>query len=71
MLEYNILNCHAFFSNYKDDKSVQKASVPITVAARSKARKYFRPLKHWDRGLEFHTKHGCLSVFILCLCCPV
>jgi hypothetical protein len=24
-----------------------------------------RPLVHWDRGFEFHSKHGCLSVFML------
>jgi hypothetical protein len=23
------------------------------------------------RGFECHSRHGCLSAFILCLCCPV
>jgi hypothetical protein len=27
--------------------------------------------KHWDRGFESHSRHGCLCAFILCLCCPV
>jgi hypothetical protein len=26
------------------------------------------PLEHWDRGFKFHSRHGCLFVFILCLC---
>jgi hypothetical protein len=29
------------------------------------------PLKHWQRGFESHSRHGCLCAFILCLCCPV
>jgi hypothetical protein len=29
-----------------------------------------RALEHWDRGFESHSRHGCLSAFILCLCCP-
>jgi hypothetical protein len=33
--------------------------------------KCLRPLKHWCRGFEFQSKHGCLCAFILCLCCPV
>jgi hypothetical protein len=33
--------------------------------------KCLRPLKHWDRGFESHSKHGCLSTFLLCLYCPV
>jgi hypothetical protein len=24
-----------------------------------------RPLEHWDRGFESHSRHGCLSAFIL------
>jgi hypothetical protein len=28
------------------------------------------PLEHWDRVFESHSRHGCLSAFILCLCCP-
>jgi hypothetical protein len=39
---------------------------PITVEARSTA-----PAKHWGRGFESHSRHGYLSAFILCLCCPV
>jgi hypothetical protein len=27
-----------------------------------------RPLKHWDRRVESHLRHGCLCAFILCLC---
>jgi hypothetical protein len=30
-----------------------------------------RPLEHWDHGFESHLRHGSLSMFILCLCCPV
>jgi hypothetical protein len=26
-----------------------------------------RQLEHWDRGLESHSRNGCLLVFILCL----
>jgi hypothetical protein len=33
--------------------------------------KCLRPLEYWDQGFESHTRHGCLSAFILCLCCPV
>jgi hypothetical protein len=25
--------------------------------------------KHWDRGFESHSRYGCLSAFLLCLCC--
>jgi hypothetical protein len=28
-----------------------------------------RSLKHWGRGFETHSRHGCLCAFILCLCC--
>jgi hypothetical protein len=27
--------------------------------------KCLRPLKHWGRGFEFHSRHGCSSVFVL------
>jgi hypothetical protein len=30
---------------------------------------YLRQLKHWDRGFESHSRHGCLCAFILCLRC--
>jgi hypothetical protein len=30
-----------------------------------------RPLEHWDRGFESHSRHGCLCAFILCSCCPL
>jgi hypothetical protein len=29
--------------------------------------KCLRQLKHWDRGFESQSRHGCLFVFILCL----
>jgi hypothetical protein len=28
---------------------------------------HLRPLEHWDRGFESHSRHGCLYAFILCL----
>jgi hypothetical protein len=31
----------------------------------------FRPLEHWGRGFEFHSRHGCLCAFVLCLCCSL
>jgi hypothetical protein len=39
---------------------ISDEEMPFTVAARYKA-----------RGLESHSRHGCLSAFILCLCCSV
>jgi hypothetical protein len=30
-----------------------------------------RPLEHWGRGFESHSRHRCLPMFILCLCFPV
>jgi hypothetical protein len=30
-----------------------------------------RSLEHWDLGFDFHSRHGCLCEFILCLCCSV
>jgi hypothetical protein len=33
--------------------------------------KYLRLLEHWDHVFESHSRHGYLSAFILCLCCPV
>jgi hypothetical protein len=30
-----------------------------------------RPLKHWGRGFESHSRHECLCAFILCLCYSV
>jgi hypothetical protein len=30
-----------------------------------------RSLGRWDRGFGSHSRHGCLSAFILCSCCPV
>jgi hypothetical protein len=44
------------------------ASPPTTVAAWSEVLKYLRLLEHWDRGFEPHSRHGCMSAFILCLC---
>jgi hypothetical protein len=29
---------------------------------------WLRLLKHWGSGFESHSRHGCLCVFILCLC---
>jgi hypothetical protein len=26
---------------------------------------HLRPLELWDRGFEFHSRHGCLCTFIL------
>jgi hypothetical protein len=31
--------------------------------------KCLRSLEHWDRGFESHSRHGCLSAFILCSFC--
>jgi hypothetical protein len=28
-------------------------------------------LKHWGAGFRFYLRHGCLSVYILCLCYPM
>jgi hypothetical protein len=28
-------------------------------------------LEHWDHGFESLSRHGCLSAFILSLCCSV
>jgi hypothetical protein len=52
------------------------ASLPYfsnTVAAWSKVRNVFFRLKHCDRDFESHTRHGCLSAFILYeyFWCPV
>jgi hypothetical protein len=33
--------------------------------------KCLRPLKRWNRVFESHSRHGLLSMFLLCLCCPV
>jgi hypothetical protein len=34
--------------------------------------KCIRPLEHWDRGFESHSKASMsMYAFILCLCCPV
>jgi hypothetical protein len=30
-----------------------------------------RPLERWECGFESHSRHGCLCVFILCLCFSV
>jgi hypothetical protein len=30
-----------------------------------------RPLEHWNRVFETHSRHSCLCAFILRLCCPV
>jgi hypothetical protein len=30
-----------------------------------------RPVEHWGHGFESPSRHGCLCVFILCLCCSV
>jgi hypothetical protein len=30
-----------------------------------------RPLEHWARGFESHSRYGYLCPLILCLCCPV
>jgi hypothetical protein len=30
-----------------------------------------RSLEHWNRGFEFHSRHGSLCAFLLCLCCSV
>jgi hypothetical protein len=48
--------------------SYYKTSKPITVPARSKyGMNRLRPLKHWNRGFESHSWHGCLCTFILCV----
>jgi hypothetical protein len=39
-------------------------TMTITVVAWPKAW-CLRPLKHWDRGFEFLSRHGCLSGFVL------
>jgi hypothetical protein len=38
----------------------------ISFAARSKERPWL--LKHWGRVFESHLSHGCLCVFVFCLC---
>jgi hypothetical protein len=42
--------------------------LPSIVAARSKAWKRLSSLENWDHGFETHSRYGCLSSFILCLC---
>jgi hypothetical protein len=34
----------------------------------TKGTKCLHPLEHWDNGFESHSRHGCVFVFILCLC---
>jgi len=36
---------------------------PVPVAALSKARIFFGPLEHWDRGFESRSMYGCVSAF--------
>jgi hypothetical protein len=30
-----------------------------------------RPLEHWGSGFKSLSRHGCMCIFILCLCCSV
>jgi hypothetical protein len=49
---------------------VYMMNLPIAVTG-SLRHELSSPFKHWDRGLESHTRNGCLCAFILCLCCSV
>jgi hypothetical protein len=46
----------------KDRQSFRPSQWPRGV----KNENCLRPLKHWDRGFESHSRHGCLCAFILC-----
>jgi hypothetical protein len=41
------------------------------MATPSKERNILSLLKHWDRGFESHSRHACLSAFLLYSFCPV
>jgi hypothetical protein len=32
---------------------------------------HFLPLRHWDCGFESLSRHGPMSAFLLCSCCPL
>jgi hypothetical protein len=40
---------------------------PITVAARSEVWNSLLPFVHCDRGFEYHSRHGCLRIFCVCV----
>jgi hypothetical protein len=50
-------------------KTINLIADPRGLAVYDKKR--LRPLEHWDRGFESHSRHGYLFAFILCLCCSV
>ena len=52
--------------------SYVRTAFPIpTMIANSKMSYRFLPLKHRDRGLEFHLECGLRSRLFVYLCCPV
>jgi hypothetical protein len=48
--------------------SLNAITLPITVAARSKALNCLRLLERWDRGFESLSRHGCLYIRLFCVC---
>jgi hypothetical protein len=71
---YNLLvdSWNTYFPNWEPDALFLLAhSVSPSRNWRTQFMNRLRPLKHWDRGFQSHSRHGCLCAFILCLCCSV
>jgi hypothetical protein len=63
---------HFLYSRSTGDmRNVRRILVSKAEGSRSQWPRCLRPLKHWDRGFESHSRRVCLCSFILCLCCSV
>jgi hypothetical protein len=73
----NILSCvrgpvtnnNGFWIGFIDSSFVSPCS-PFNADQSGRAvegMKCLRPLEHWDRGFESHSRHECLCTFILCV----
>jgi hypothetical protein len=60
-----------FLNTWVSIGNIGTFSLSITVAARSNTWNVFPRSKRWDCGFESHSRHECLSTFILCLYCSM
>jgi hypothetical protein len=54
--------CFHFFVNYTNSSRADRSGCAVWDM------NSLRPLEHWDRGFESHSRDGYLFAFILCLC---
>jgi hypothetical protein len=67
--KYSLRNVGWLSTEYTGFLHRSKTDTFITTVVRTSSRSQWpRSLEHWGRGLESHSRNGCLCVRLFCVC---